>query len=79
MVIKQLTTDFINRFVDECKKPENSSKIKNNLIDPLIYYTFRRLYPYILTTSIIFFLTFILCVIILFFIIKLNFFNVSSI
>jgi hypothetical protein len=72
MALKQLTADFINRFIEECKKPDNFDKIKTNLIDPLIYYTFRRLYPYILTTSIIFFLTFILSIAIFVLIIKIN-------
>ena len=78
MALKQLTADFINRFINECNKPENFNKIKENLIDPLIYYTFRRLYPYIITTSIIFFLTFILSIAIFVLIIKVNFMNVQN-
>ena len=75
MALKQLTTDLITKIIEECNKPDNFEKIKNNLIDPLIYYTFRRLYPYILTTSIIFFLTFILSIAIFILIIKVNFSN----
>lgn len=75
MALKQLTTDLITKIIEECNKPDNFEKIKNNLIDPLIYYTFRRLYPYILTTSIIFFLTFILSIAIFILIIKVNFTN----
>ena len=45
-------------------------KIHNNLIDPLIYYCFKRIYPYLLVTSIIFILTFILAILILILLIK---------
>ena len=67
-IIDELTQYFIN----ELKKNENMDKVKVFLIDPLIEYTFKKLYPYILITSIIFFLTFILAIIILFLIIKSN-------
>ena len=71
-MIEKLTTDILNKFIIEIKKKENLSKIQNNVIDPLIHYTFSQLYPYILGTSIIFILIFILTLLILFFIMKLN-------
>ena len=77
MIIKQLTQKLMNSLIIECKKTENKNKIKKNIIDPLIHYTFARLYPYIITTSIIFFLTFILCIIILVLILKINISNVN--
>ena len=54
----------------EIKKEENIQKIKEGVVNPLIDYTFHRLYPYIMITSIIFYLTFILAVIILYLITK---------
>lgn len=40
MALKQLTADFINRFIEECKKPDNFDKIKTNLIDHLFIILF---------------------------------------
>lgn len=70
MLINKLSNEFTEYFFEEIKKEENVQKIKDNVINPLIDYTFHRLYPYILVTSVIFFLTFILAVIILYLIIK---------
>lgn len=70
MLINKLSNEFAEYFFEEIKKEENVNKIKENVINPLIDYTFHRLYPYILVTSVIFFLTFILAVIILYLIIK---------
>ena len=45
-------------------------RIQVNIIDPLIDYTFSRLYPYLIVISVIFFLTFLLALSIFFLIIK---------
>ena len=68
--MNKLCYELAENFIDEIKKEENVDKIKTNVVNPLIDYTFHRLYPYILVTSIIFFLTFILAVIILYLIMK---------
>lgn len=70
MIMNKLCYEFAENFIDEIKKEENVEKIKSHVVNPLIDYTFHRLYPYILVTSIIFFLTFILAVIILYLIMK---------
>ena len=70
MIMNKLCYELAENFIDEIKKEENVDKIKTNVVNPLIDYTFHRLYPYILVTSIIFFLTFILAVIILYLIMK---------
>ncbi len=70
MLINKLSDELTEYFFQEIKKEENIEKMKINIINPLIDYTFHRLYPYILVTSVIFFLTFILAVIILYLIIK---------
>jgi len=72
MLIKKLTNELLDKFILEIKKPENLSKVQVNIVDPVINYTFHRLYPYILTTTIIFFLTFLLALSIFFLIIKFN-------
>lgn len=71
-MIEKIVDELTQHFIDEFKKDENINKVKVFLIDPLIEYTFKKLYPYILVTSIIFFLTFILAIVILFLIIKSN-------
>lgn len=70
MILNKLGSELSEYFIEEIRKEENVNKIKDKVINPLIDYTFHRLYPYILVTSIIFFLTFILAVIILYLIIK---------
>ena len=62
--------NILEKIIIEFKKDDNREKINNNIINPIIYYIFRQLYPYILATSIILFLTFILAFIIFIFIIK---------
>ena len=70
MILSKLGTELTEFFIDEIKKEENVENLKKNVVNPLIDYTFHRLYPYILVTSVIFFLTFILAVIILYLILK---------
>lgn len=70
MIINKISCELANYFVNEIKKEQNVSLLKDEVINPLIDYTFHRLYPYILVTSVIFFLTFLLAVIILYLIIK---------
>lgn len=71
-MIEKVTNEIISKILLEIKKEENLSKLQMNIIDPLIHYTFSQLYPYILGTSIIFILIFILTLVILFLIMKLN-------
>ena len=70
--MNKIVEELTQYFLLEVKKEENINKMKVFVIDPLIEYTFKRLYPYILINSVIFFLTFILAIIILFLILKSN-------
>ena len=70
MLLNKISTELANYFLCEIKKEKNVTLLKDEVINPLIDYTFHRLYPYILVTSVIFFLTFILAVIILYLILK---------
>ena len=63
MLLNKFVLEIVDHFNKEIKKDENITLLKQHLVNPLIDYTFQRLYPYILVTSIIFFLTFILAVI----------------
>ena len=77
MLIKKLTNELLDKFIIELKKPENVNKVQVNIVDPVINYTFHKLYPYILTTTIIF-LTFLLALSIFFLIIKFNLKNTQA-
>ena len=71
-MITKITSELLEKLIDELKKPENMSKIHIGVVDPLIHYTFNRLYPYIIVSSVIFLLTFLLAITILLLIIKTN-------
>jgi hypothetical protein len=67
-----LTTEIVNNIILEAKKDNNMTQIKRDIMDPLIDYTFQKLYPYILVTSILFFMIFILAISILYMLIRKN-------
>ena len=69
-MISKFASEILDKVINEIKKKKNMDKIHSNLIDPLIYYCFRRMYPYLLITSVIFILTFILAILILILLIK---------
>lgn len=71
-MINKITSELLEKIIEEIKKPENMSKIQVSILDPLIHYTFNRLYPYIIVSSVIFLLTFLLAITILLLIIKTN-------
>ena len=70
MIVKELTTKLLEKVILEIKKEENMAKIQSDVMDPLIYYTYKRIYPYFLITIIIFLLTFILALLIFIILVK---------
>tara|TARA_Y100000310_G_C20393413_1_gene673917 strand:+ start:522 stop:758 length:237 start_codon:yes stop_codon:yes gene_type:complete len=70
MNLQDLSSQLIDKFTTEVKKKENLNKIQQSLLDPLIKYTIQCIYPYIITISVIFILTFILAIAIFILIIK---------
>ena len=66
MWIQKIVTDLVERFTDEIQKPENKNAFQLHVLDPIIQYALGRVFPYIIVTSIVFFLTFVLAVAILF-------------
>ena len=70
MLLNKFVVEIAEQFITEVKKTQNLEALKVHLVNPLIDYTFQQLYPYILITSIIFFLTFILAVITFLLIVK---------
>ena len=70
MIIEKLTKELVQRILIETNKKETVEKIQKQIIDPIIKYAFQHMYPYIIVTSITFFLTFILALAILIFTLK---------
>jgi hypothetical protein len=70
MIVKELTAKLLEKVILEIKKEENMTKIQSDIMDPLIYYTYKRIYPYFLITIIIFLLTFILALLIFIILVK---------
>ena len=70
MTISQFTKELLDKILVEIKKKDNMNKIEQNLVEPLILYTFKRLYPYILICSLLFITTFLTAVLILLLLIR---------
>ena len=64
-MLTDIFNDVIDKFIMEINKHKNISKIQKSLVDPLIKYSFNKIYPYLIIISIIFLLTFILAISIL--------------
>ena len=45
-MITKLTSEILDKILIEISKEQNMNKIHSKLIDPLIDYSFKRLYPY---------------------------------
>lgn len=58
--ISKLATSVLEKLLTEVGKDDNITKIETKLVEPLIQYSFRRLYPYMIIGGIIFLLTFLL-------------------
>lgn len=70
MLVKELTSKCLESALEELKTEENMTKIQKEMLDPLIHYTYNRIYPYFLITMIIFLLTFILALLIFIILVK---------
>jgi hypothetical protein len=69
-MIKDITNSILEKIIEQVKTPENIKKIQLILLDPLIDYTYNKIYPYCMLIIIIFMLTFILAILILIILIK---------
>lgn len=70
MAISKFTKEILDKIIEEVSRPKNMNKIEMNVVEPLIMYTFKRLYPYLLMSSVIFILTFLVALLILLLLIK---------
>jgi hypothetical protein len=70
MIIKEITNKILEKILFQIKQPENMKKIETTILEPLIKYTYNRIYPYVLIIIILFLLTFILALLILIILLK---------
>ena len=59
MEIKTLVSELVTKIIAEILIPENSDRIRLEVIDPFIQYIIKQVYPYLIMTCIIFILMFI--------------------
>ena len=64
MLIQKLTNRILEKFIVEFQEPKNMNKLKKEVLNPMINYTYEKIYPYFLATMIVFLLTFILALLI---------------
>jgi hypothetical protein len=69
-MIDELTNTLLEKILSNINTPDNINKIQGTLLDPLISYTYNKIYPYFMLIIIIFLLTFILAILILVILIK---------
>lgn len=58
--MEKLCKQAAEKFVDELKKEENREKIETEVLDPVIKYIGQRLYPYVVTVSLMLCVTLLL-------------------
>ena len=64
-MIDKITKDLITKFIIEINKPENKSRLENDIITPIFSIFTYKIYPYVLLLFIMFSLNLILIIIIL--------------
>ena len=62
MDVSKIVQNLVNKCILEFKKKENLDRIHEDVIDPIIYHSLKRLYPYIILSSVIFVLTFVVVI-----------------
>ena len=73
MWMNKIANELVDKLKNEVQKPENKNMFQIHVLDPIIRHALGRLYPYILVTSIVFFLTFVMAVAILFLLVNHRF------
>ena len=64
--MEKLSNEFINTLICKFKKKENMDKMNNEIIEPLLYFFIKKLYPYIIFICCIFALIIVLLICTLF-------------
>lgn len=59
MEIKELVNQILELIIEEINNENTKEKINNEIVSPFIMYITKQLYPYLITTCIIFVLMFL--------------------
>ena len=70
-----LTNQTLEKIVKEVRKKENMDKIRGSIVDPLIQYTYDKIFPYILILFGVLILIFLIIVVILLLVLQPKFLN----
>ena len=69
-MISKITNELLDSLIIECKKEKNIDKLKINILNPIIYYIFWKIYPFFIILFIILFVILIIIIIMLVLLIK---------
>ena len=67
-----ISSGFVTSCIDECQKDENISKVKTNIINPVIEHMVCQLQPYVIGTVIVFVFIIFITILILILLLKMN-------
>lgn len=70
MIVNELTNSILEKVLQQINTPNNIKKIQLILLDPMMNYTYNKIYPYCMVIIIFFIITFILTIIILIILLK---------
>jgi hypothetical protein len=69
-MISKITNELLDSLIIECKKEKNIDKLKINILNPIIYYIFWKIYPFFIILFIILLVILIIIIIMLVLLIK---------
>lgn len=71
-----IASQSIDMCITEFEKEQNQAKLKKHVLDPVIKYIGKEIWPYIIITTVLLVFLFVLLIVILYYIIKVK--NVNS-
>lgn len=64
-MIEKISSQFVSLCIDECKKENNKTLIKNTILDPLIMHILSQIQPFVIATVVYFITTLFLIILLL--------------
>jgi hypothetical protein len=64
-MIEKISSQFVTLCIDECKKENNRTLIKNSILDPLIMNILSQIQPFVIATVVYFITTLFLIILLL--------------
>jgi hypothetical protein len=64
-MIEKISSQFVSLCIDECKKENNRTLIKNSILDPLIMHILSQIQPFVIATVVYFITTLFLIILLL--------------